>query len=222
MNRRQQASQLMHHSVVSYFGHSNHVWSSKTPLKVTFNEFTEIVKEIGALSLDQERFSTRGYTAQKNAERENLVKIGYSIVIKLKAMAKFNRNKIAEKAVDYSLSQLERLRDQDLIHHCQLIQNKGQEHLSEAEVFELTQSILAGFQAAIEAFKPLITERDAVGDKKTVVTADLSDLFSEASNKLDLMDDLVEAVITEPAFIAGYKQARKVERTGVVKKGSEE
>lgn len=114
------------------------------------------------------------------------------------------------QAVDYSKTDLNRKSEQELVNTCQTIYDKGVEFAPLALDYEITDDELNALQMAIAIFKPMSIRRDSIGDKKVIATGSIATLLKEAMRLLDILDTLVESLIKDKAFVAGYFQARKI------------
>lgn len=74
----------------------------------------------------------------------------------------------------------------------------------------MTPALLDEVDAAAEAVLPKDDDQEAAVDERAEATAALRGLFGRFPPLRAVLDDLVDAVIKDEAFRAGYAQARKV------------
>lgn len=210
MDQHQQNSINMHQAVIFYFDETPAVWNAKTPLVNAFADFRNCADLLARAALLQQQGATGGYTKQKNMQKAALINLAHGMALKLKGYAKINNNAVLLQAVDYSPTDLRRSREQDLVNICQTIYDKGLEFAPVAPEYEITDDELTALQAAINVFKPMSILRDSMGDKRILARADIGILLKECMRLLDILDTLVEGLIKDKAFVAGYFQARKI------------
>ena len=209
MNQRQENSLTMFKAVAALFNNSQSTWKSSVPVAESFGTFQTLLSQIESTALKQEESQTAGYTSDKNQQKAVLAEKAYSIVLKLRAFAKRTSNEVLKKAIDISLSSLQRQPEQGLIGQCQIIHDKGKKHQKAAAAYSITDADLAQLQNLINDFKPLAGFRDSVGDQLSVATDGLDSLFGQARETLDILDDEVEALIQDVNFVSAYFEARK-------------
>ncbi len=215
MNQRQQNSLNMYQAVIDLFNVSPAVWNTIIPVLNAFGLFHGLYDQLTGKGLNQQQGNTKGYTAQKNKQKAALIKLAKGLALKLTGYAKVNNNAILLQAVDYSISQLDRSREFDLVNICQTIHNKGVEFKTAAADYDITDGELADMQTALDLFKPMSTKRDNVGDTRTLATGSIEKMLKEGVRLLDLLDPLVEGLIKNKEFVDAYFQARKItDRTG--------
>lgn len=223
MKHNQQNSMNMHEAVIDHFDENPLSWQTKLPVVNVFNDVRSCYEQLIGTSLVQQQGATTGYTKQKNQQKGALINLAYNMGIKLKGYAKITHNAVLLQAVDYSVSDLNGSREQDLVNICQTLYDKGVEFAPVAVDHEISVDELTALQTAITVFKPMGIKRDRVGDKRTIATGDVEILLKEMVRLLDLLDTLIESLITDQAFVAGYFQARKItDRNGGGKGGDEE
>jgi hypothetical protein len=209
MNQRQENRLTMFKAVAALFQNSSAIWTTVTPVAESFGTFQTLLGQIESTALKQQESQTSGYTSNKNQQKTALAEKAYALVLKLRAFAKRSNNQVLKSAIDISLSSLLQQPEQSLIGQCQIIHDKGKQHQTEAAAYNISDAELAALQALIDDFKPLAGFRDAVGDQLSVATDGLDSLFGQARETLDILDDEVEALISDSNFVSAYFEARK-------------
>jgi hypothetical protein len=119
-------------------------------------------------------------------------------------------NNTLRQAVDFSKSDLQRLKDAELAPVCQNIHDAGVANLAALGDYGVTAAKLAEFQTAINGYLAQIAApRDAIVDRK-VTKANIVELFKQGDFILrEVLDKLIEDFADDnPDFVKQYKSAR--------------
>ncbi len=88
--------------------------------------------------------------------------------------------------------------------------DKAKEHLSDLGIYNVTQAQLDELQAAIDKYKPLVAQRNTVGDSRATATTNITTLMGQARIHLLNLDDLIPSQLSESDFISTYQQCKKI------------
>ncbi|WP_423148114.1 hypothetical protein [Rubrolithibacter danxiaensis] len=195
----------MYKAIAASFYQFNYAWSGIEPIVQTFNKFQNNIRDIENSGLNQLQNNPAGYTDQRELQRKKLTEMAYSLSLKLKAFAKVKQNPVLEKAVDFSKSDFNKMKEEALVYTSQDILGLGFQHQAEAAAYQVSPQQLDELQTAINDFKPLTAQRDKVGDIRSVATKTLATLFKDARTNLGLLDTMVEGLSADKTFIGAYK-----------------
>ena len=210
MTKQQQEMRLMFLAVIDLFERSADVWNGVAPIVPVYNRFKDLVKDISDMSLIQQQNRTVGYTADKKAKREELIKSTFSLALKLKSFAKVTGNTILETAADYSVTDLEQLTETELLNTATTLAASAWQYSTTAAAYQVTPEVINGLSQNINNYTPLIIQRDSVGDKRKIATVNLKSLYADAVKQLKLVNDLLNALVDDKAFIDGFVQAKRM------------
>lgn len=210
MNQSQLNYLAMANQVVLHVDSQPALWNGSAPIAGVINEIRAFVTALSQQGLTQSQRQTTGYTQNKEAQKDVMCKLALNLVFKLRGYAKVNKDNVLLQAVDYSESDLRRNPEMDVVNRCQTIHDKGREYLKKAAEYQLTSESLKAFQTAIDTFRPLTTQRDQISNSRTTITANIATILEQLRERLDMLDDLVNGLITDADFVATYRKSRTV------------
>ena len=91
------------------------------------------------------------------------------------------------------------------------------EYASAASDYQVTPQVITELQQNIVNYTPLIVQRNSISDKRSLATANLKALFRDSAKQLNLVNDLVKALIDDKAFADAFNQAKKMRSANKVK-----
>lgn len=200
----------MYLAIIDLFERSGGVWNSNAPLVTAYTRFKTLVKDITDNSLIQQQNDTTGYTADKKAKRDELVKATFSLCLKLKSFANVNGNTILAKSATLSMNDLEDLSETELINTATTLADTAHHYTTVAADFQVTPELITQLQQDVNNYTPLIIHRNSVGNKRSLATANLKTLYSNAAKQLKLVNDLLNALVDDKAFVDAFYQAKKM------------
>ena len=163
---------------------------------------TEQLSAIAITGIAEDKANLKQMLCQKAADVASIIS----------AYAAANNNNTLGEQVDYSLSKLQKTRDDQLSPLCQNIHDVGNTNLNEIKDFGLSSAILADLQTAITNFSASTPKpRTAMSHRKTHLS-NLADLFKATDlilkGQMDKM--IVGFKATEPNFVKDYKSNRVI------------
>ena len=215
MNKRQTNHQTMHFVVLETLADNQPIIATEPLVAEVVTDFKTIVDHIIATNAIKQTSDTGGYTANKNKALDAVFTLAVALGLKAKAYARKVNDAVLLKAVDYSISTLHNMPESNALAVCNAMVTAITPHLSTLLPYKITADNLASLQAAMDTATPLTAKRDTVDITHTQSTATLADLFTQASNTLDALDDLIEGQLTEthPDFVDIYFIARRINST---------
>lgn len=153
-----------------------------------------------------------GIATDKTVSKETLSREASKIAGLIYAYAAKTGNNTLKQAVNFSFSDLKRLKDAEVAPRCQAIHDAGNDNLAALGDFGVTKPKLDALQALIDGYETHLPKpRTAIAERSTR-KANIKQLFKDADAILvDQMDKLVEDLAADnPDFVKTYKSARKI------------
>ncbi len=215
MNKRQTNHQTMHFVVLETLADNQPIIAAEPLVAEVVTDFKTIIDHIIATNAIKQTSDTGGYTANKNKALDAVFTLAVALGLKAKAYARKVNDAVLLKAVDYSSSTLHNMPESNALAICNTMVTAITPHLDALLPYKITADNLANLQAAMDTAIPLTAKRDTVDNTHTQSTATLTDLFKQAGNTLDALDDLIEGQLNEthPDFVAIYFIARRINST---------
>ena len=107
----------MYYAVISYCDKNREAMSSLPALQTTFETFRNTVSDI-TFAAQQKEVIISGITADKHKMRKYLVEQSADLANKLFAYATFSGNNDLKQQVNFSVSRLSKLKDEELFNVC--------------------------------------------------------------------------------------------------------
>lgn len=176
--------------------------------------FLNAIPQIQAVA-EQQKVSKKGVTDSKNTLKESLIVLTADYARKLGVYAKFTNNAILAQEVKFTEGKLRQAADTAVRDFAQIVYSRAQPIIASLATYGITAATQAGLLTAINSYNATIGRPKASLTERTQVTKLLDAHFKTAETALAGMDAAVEIVrLTQPAFYAGYKNARRVVLTG--------
>lgn len=211
MNNKQNNLLSMYRTVVSIVKANATEVAKVGAFESSFNVFESKVTAIINTAQQRDMVLT-GITGDKTAKKRELAQMTATIATVVKGYAKTVGNKKLADQMDFSESELFKLKDEDLITNATNIYNSANEVLLDLVNYNITEQTLDALLGNITVFslkKPAPTVAISL---KESLTAQLEQLFAEANAILkDQMDNTSKMFVTySPSFYALYSEARKI------------
>ena len=197
-------------AVCAVFDGDADAWSGKKPISGAVTAVKAYRSEITGLAYDQAESKTVDETRELKEAFLNMTGIALNIVMKIRPYAIATKQTKLATQVDFSESDLTRGKRMDSITRCKLIYNRGTEHQAKMNGYELTDNELGALEAAINSVALLSGNRDAqVGAGKTA-TEGIPVCIDKIRLQLEMLDDLVPALISNNTFVQDYLNNRQI------------
>lgn len=231
MNAKQEAKLSMCLGVKEHCDENASIIGANVAFQTAFNNFkTKVADIISTTQLTD--LALTGFATTKKTSKQDLCQLAADIAGIIYAFADATGNNTLKDEVDYSLSDLLKLKDSLLAPRCQNIHDKGIENKAELADYGITNAMLASLQTAIDSYTETIPKpRAALSNRKTL-NSNIVQLFKEVTAILDnQMDKLVIAFrASNPDFVATYFTLRQIPDTittttqlkGIVTKSADE
>ena len=187
---------------------------SIAPLADAVNSFKRVILEI--TRRDQEFSDVLGVTAAKNNALDSMTGKAYTISNALYAMARKTGNLELRDASSVSLSDFNKLRENELVQCIQRILSLAWANADAIVAYTITAEKITSLQQSLEQYRKLADGKDNKYAKSKAAREMLFDLFATAGEILkediDVMIELVKT--TDGDFYSRYKAARTIKDLG--------
>jgi hypothetical protein len=199
------------------------IWSNMPAFVDTFGRFENLISKIKTQQ-EIQKGKTTGITQSKQKEEDEMIQATVEIASAVHAFASIIGDDALMSKVNYSPTNLMRLRDTDLRAVCQTIHDAAESVIDHLGDYGKTPEDLEKLQKEINDFSDMIAEpRSAIGTRATA-TAELEKLFKEVDTILrDQLDMLmVNYKSSHPKFYNKYRSSRMIVDMGRRSKSEEE
>ena len=209
MNKIQNAKLDMYKAVISFCNQNQEVLASVPALQVSYNSFTDIVESITTVA-HQKADVISGIREDKSQFRKSLVERVADVAAKVYAYAVSAANNELKEKVNFTTSDLLRLRDEELPGVCTNIVMAINSNLTLLAAYNVTVDTLKELNALLDQYTSMISRpRNAVSQRSAHVST-LKELFKSADAILKgQMDKTIkEFRLVNPVFYKPYKNNR--------------
>ena len=216
MLKRLENKLMMLKAVLNLLKQNNETLSTVPALAELVGKLETLIGEIESIRLLTESDRT-GITAEKHLQQEALIDKAYELSSALYAMASGSNNKVLQGKVDYTESDLQNIRGNDLVSTCTSIVALVRENLPGLTTYGVSEEDITGletlnsnFAQNLPANRVSVTERKAANEKLKGVFLRADALLNE---QLDRM--MVRFKNTSPDLYAAYNHARVIVHYGI-------
>lgn len=202
--------------LASYQRISNHFsdhadeWASEPVVGEVVTEWDGLLAGIRE-QRNKQALDTTGATRTKDQQVDHVIALTMTVAKRLRSYARLRDDAGLLPVVDVNETELDRMNDVDMVAEVAAITTAARQRPEDALApFKVTPALLDELDAEAAKILPAEDRQDAAGDERAVATAELSRLFAAFPPLRDVLDDLVDSLIEDEAFRAGYYQARKV------------
>lgn len=211
MNAKQEAKLSMCQGVQVHLDDNASIIAANTAFQTAFNNFK--TKVAGVVSTTQlTDLALTGLSVSKKTSKQGMCQLAADIAGIVYAFADATGNSALKAEVDYSLSDLLKVKDSLVAPRCQNIHDKAVENKAALADYGITNAMVTALQAAINSYTETIPKpRAAVSNRKTL-NANIVQLFKEIDAiLLNQMDKLVITFRTaHPDFVSTYFNVRRI------------
>lgn len=200
----------MEKDTITFFGKNESVWSHLTVLKTNVEKLKANEALIGLADKTQKDKDPSGHTSQKDVQFEKMIQLGYKLSCKVASYALEENNRVLLNAVDYTLSQLEQGAENEVVARCLVIADKASDNLAQLAEYNVTEGEITTFSENIEKFKRMPAERDVITNERKGAVKSIPELVAEARQLFEKLDNNVDGLIDDPAFVNAYHQIRGI------------
>lgn len=211
MTRRQEAKFKMYRVIEAWCDNNVAITSLNAAFTVALGDFKVKIVAIDAMA-QQREVPITGIAVDKSSSKQQMCEAAADTAALVYAFAATRGDATLKAEVNFSVSELMRMRESSLAERCQAIHDTGAANLAALNDYGVTAAKLTALQTLIDAFTAETPKpRTAIAERKTE-TANLVALFKDADQILEeRMDKLVVAFkAADPDFVSTYDAARRV------------
>ncbi len=152
MTQRQINSLNMFQAVLQYLNDNKAEWNTNTLITASVQNFRSSADAIKQQAEAQQSSNTKGYTAKKEQDMENLVDQCYKLALRVKNYGVNIHDLVLKQAVDWSRRDLEAGKEMDIENRCLTIIDKAASVAAIAPAeYKITPELVAQAGTAAEA-----------------------------------------------------------------------
>lgn len=216
MDKRIENKLIMLKAVLSLLQQNQPLWQDAAPLAAVYADLRGLVSQIEQLKQLTTQ-SNSGLVAAKQNLQEDLINQAFELASMLFAYARRNNDAVLQAKVDFTISQLRNLRDDELATKCLSVLSLGKSNEEALIEYGTSSKKLNMFEELTNQYiEQLPNRRVTVSERKMAnekIKNLLADAMLAASEQLDRM--MVRFKSAEPDFYTSYLNARKVVDYGI-------
>ncbi|MCW3467753.1 hypothetical protein [Chitinophaga nivalis] len=213
MNRRQLNVLSMFQAVLSHLDQFPATWQPIAPAVPLIAGFRTNVAELLTQSQLQEQHNTVGHTQNKDQHFDKLRDAMHQLSLKARAYAKSDSLYVMLQDVDFPYSALENTSEQLLLQRGARIAQHTRQALPSLEPYQVTEAEITALEKLIAEAAPLAPQRNVIAGSRKTATSTIPEIINAAKEKLDILDDLVEGLVTDVTFAETYFNLRRINDT---------
>jgi hypothetical protein len=164
---------------------------------------------------EQQKIDKTGISDSKKQLKATLVTVAADNSRKLIAFAKFTNNLTLLNEINFTESDFRNSSDTDLKDIAQIVYDFAQTNLASLAAYNITATTQTALLAAINAYNTILASPRVGTVVSSQATGQLITLYKTADTALNNIDTTIEIIkLAQPAFYAGYHNARKIIETG--------
>jgi hypothetical protein len=211
MNAQTEAKLTMFQAVADHCEENSGIFAENVAFLTAYNNFKAKLAVIISMA-QQADLALTGLAAGKKTSKQELCSLAADIAGIIYAFADATANDALKGEVDYTLSDLLKMKDSLLAPRCQNIHDRGFENKEVLKDYGITTAMLTSLQDTITNYTATIPKpRTALSNRKTLNT-NLKELFKEADAILEnRMDKLIVVFkAANPDFVKTYFTVRQI------------
>ena len=154
---------------------------------------------------------TGGITSELYAGLNKAIDLAYVLGGRIALFASKTGNLVLKNEVDFSKSEMDDGKFEEITGRLGLIAERGQDHLANLAKYKIKQGDIDALKAAISAIEEKPAERKSTTGERMQSNASVPALVSEMLKKLKEMDNEVEFLCENEDFKKGYEAVRRTD-----------
>jgi len=207
---------VMYNAVQSHLNLNKDVWASVPAMVTTISDFELLLAQIKSYQ-QLTQGNKKGITNQKADQQALVIAQTYELSSVLYAMAMKNNDVVLAAKVDYTETDLLKMRDDNLVTACRNIVEFATGHLAELNAYQVSGDELMALNEEINRFADNLTtgrisvsEQKAANEKMKVVFLQVDALLKKQLDRL-----MVRYRKIDPDFYSTYQNLRRIVNYGV-------
>ena len=197
-------------TVITGMDASDALWSEIKPIADAVLNIKGHQGELDGLAFEQASGTTKGATQTLQANQEAMAGLAVQVVQKLRPFAVVGNNKDLLARIDYTISDFTHGKQIDALNRCKIVLEEGRKYQPEMADYKLSVEELDALEAAINGVAMLSGNRDSIIGTRKTATDGIPVLIDRIRTQLELLDDLVPALVGDAAFVQTYKNNRRI------------
>jgi len=210
MNIRQLNYLRMYQSVLSHLDKFPAAWNQFAPIRPVVERLRKITANMLTQSQLQAQLVTMGYTKRKDAHMSQLLEQTYELSLKLRVYAKVNKDLVLLHAVAFSYSEVQKGAGQLLLQRSRRLVQHARDHLAELAAYQVTEKEIAALEQLLTITESMTPARNVIAGARKTATSSIPGLIDQAREQLNMLDDMIEAMLSDAAFVSTYFNLRPV------------
>lgn len=209
MKAKQEAKLTMYRAVERHCDENTSIISTVPAFQTAYNNFKAKIADI--LNTAQKKdVGLKGIAADKDSRKQALCQIASDVASIIYAYASATSNNTLKEEVNFSLSALQKTRDDQLAPRCQNIHDKGLANIGALKDYGITNANLATLQTPIDNYSAETPKPRTALSQRKILVSNLAQLFKDADAILkDQLDRLAINFKTDnPDFVTQYESNR--------------
>ena len=186
------------------------VWESEVEIAGVFTDLVTNYSFIESVNQEILSTATTGYTDEKDNLFDSITSLTLKLCHKMSAYAKLKGDHTLLPLVDMSLTSLSRGIEKEAVARCGAIADKAATMLTQLASFKVTEEQVNTIKQQVKTYNASLDSHTTINGNRTVSGTEISSRISLLREKLDILDNLVEGLIEDDAFIARYKSWRRI------------
>lgn len=197
-------------SVLANMRSDQAIWSGEPEIASEVGDIESEYNQVTQHNAHVSGLDPTGLTKSKNSVIDRIVRSTFKICRRMCIYARKQNDLTLLNLADHSESSLEAGTEKEVISRCTALVDKAESMIDVFAPYKITAEGLAEIRQLIDTYNQHIESRSTVKTGKTVSVHDISAQISSLSNRLALLDDMIEGLIDDDDMIARYKAARIV------------
>jgi len=193
MQSSQEAKLNMYNAVISYCDQNNTIIDSIHALTTSYALFKRTVVSITDTA-QLESKSILGFATDKNSVRKTLAQKAAALASKISAYANSVNDNVLKETVKFTLSELLRLKDEELPSACRNILQAANSHLVPLAAYNIDAPLLTAFTAKITEYTSWVPRPRIAASQRAAHLLTLAELFKTAD---DILKNQVDKIIAD-------------------------
>jgi hypothetical protein len=222
MTKREEAKVSMYKAVEAHCTNNQTIIATSAAFQASFSSFSSKLATLVTTESSAQK-QTKGTALDKDSLKEVLIQAAYDIASLVFAYANKAKNETLKQSVNFSITDLDRLKDEFIVPVCTNIKAAATANLASLADYGVTAAKLTALQTNMDNYasatpKPRLAKTQKTTDNKNVkaVMKEIDDLLK---NELDKTVVVFRAA--NPNFVTKYTEVRKIVDPGTSGKKAE-
>jgi len=190
------------------------LWSGIPAMVTAVSGFGNNIAAIQSVRLIQEQ-DKRGIPIDKEEKKQDAIEAALVVIGGLKAFARANKDNTLLKKIDYSHTELDKVRDTVTLDRLKIVRDEANIIIGLLGSYNVTATEVNALSGAIAAYEVMIPKPRVALNISKSATEHLKRLLKEMDEPLKIMDGLMDTLKTsQKTFWKTYKNARIIVDSG--------